>query len=372
MSVKCQAIMDALDTLAPKYLAENWDNVGLLVGSPVQDINNVLIALDITPAVLEYAIEHKVDMLISHHPLIFNSLKRIRTDLPLGWMLSRLLKADIAVYAAHTNLDIANGGVNDILANKLELQEIETLDVSYNEKLLKLVVFVPRSHAEPVREAMTCAGAGYIGNYSHCTFQTEGTGTFKPLAGTNPFIGRQGVLEFVPECRVETIVTEKISRRVIHAMLKAHPYEEVAYDLYPLVNNGIEFGLGKIGRLAASMTFGDFIQKVKQALSLNYVHATGSLDHVVHKVAVCGGSGASLIHKAAFKGADVLVTGDVKYHEAQEALANRLFIIDAGHFATEQPVVSKLCSFLKQCAAEKRWTVNVMEDAMSSNIFTVV
>lgn len=371
MSVTCQVIIDMLESLAPRYLAENWDNVGLLVGSPAQKVQNVLVTLDVTPEVVDYTIENQIGMIVSHHPFIFKSLNRIRTDMPMGNMLAKLVKADVAVYAAHTNLDSANGGVNDILADKLGLQKVEALDISYTEKLLKLIVFVPKAHADQVREAMTSAGAGYIGKYSHCTFQTEGIGSFKPLEGTAPYIGKQGVVEFVPEYRLETILPEKISRRVINAMLKVHPYEEVAYDLYSVIQPGLQYGLGRVGYLATPITFEEFVDVVKKVLGLKAVQAAGIPDKRIRKVAVCGGSGASLIHKAVFKGADVLVTGDVKYHEAQEAALNDLGIIDAGHFATEQPVVHALGEYLKQCAKENKWNITIMEDGKSANVLKV-
>lgn len=371
MSVKCQVIMDAMDKLAPRNLAESWDNVGLLVGSPAQNISKILIALDVTQAVADEAAAIGADMIIAHHPLIFKGITNVRTDLPHGKLLSRLLKADIAVYAAHTNLDIAPGGVNDILANKLGLQEITPLAVTASETLLKLVVFVPETHVEQVRSAITAAGAGHVGNYSHCTFQTAGTGTFVPLAGTNPFIGTQGKLEYVAEFRLETILPEKISKRVIKAMLKAHPYEEVAYDLYRLNNEGTVFSLGRIGKLPSPVKLAEFATQVKTALSIKFISVCGPHDKLVNKVAVCGGSGASLINKAAFAGADVLVTGDVKYHEAQDALNAGLAVIDAGHFATEQPVTAYLAEVLRQYAVKDKWQVEVQEDTVSTDTFTI-
>ncbi len=371
MSVKCQVIMDAMDKLAPRNLAESWDNVGLLVGSPAQDISKVLVALDVTLPVAEQAVAMGADMIIAHHPLIFKGITNVRTDLPHGRLLSRLLKADIAVYTAHTNLDIAPGGINDILASKLGLQGIEPLAVTTSERLLKLVVFVPETHVEQVRLAIAAAGAGHIGNYSHCTFQVAGTGTFVPLEGTNPFIGKQGKMEYVAEFRVETILPEKISRRVIKAMLKAHPYEEVAYDLYPLTNEGTIFSLGRIGKLSSPMDLAGFATQVKKALAINFVSVCGPHDKLVKKIAVCGGSGASLIHKAVFAGADVLVTGDVKYHEAQDALAAGMAVIDAGHFATEQPVAAYIAEYLKQCSTGGKWQVEVSVDTVGTDTFTI-
>ncbi|MEN6413345.1 MAG: Nif3-like dinuclear metal center hexameric protein [Veillonellales bacterium] len=371
MSVKCQVVMDALEKLAPRHLAESWDNVGLLLGSPSQDVHKIMTALDVTEAVVDRAIEDGVDMLVAHHPLIFKAITSIRTDLPLGRLLERLIRAGMAVFAVHTNLDIAADGVNDILARKLQLNAIQPLTVSMTEKLVKFVVYVPFTHSEAVRTAMSQAGAGHIGNYSHCAFQSEGTGTFLPLTGTNPFIGKQGTLERVPEIRLETIMPEKSSNRVIKAVLRAHPYEEVAYDLYPLLNRGTGFGLGRIGELTETVPLNDFALRVKTALDIPFVRVAGQEKQKIKKVAVCGGSGAALIYKAKMAGADVLVTGDVKYHEAQNAQNAGIAVMDAGHFGTERPVISFLAQYLNQWAVQNKWSVDICGDSVCQDVFNV-
>lgn len=371
MSVKCQVIIDAMERLAPKCLAESWDNVGLLVGSPAQKIAKVLIVLDVTQAVVDQAIQDSVDLIVVHHPVIFKAVMSIRTDLPQGQILASLLKANIAVYAAHTNLDSATGGVNDILANKLNLQGAEPLAVSYAEKLYKLVVFVPKTHIEEVRRVVSEAGAGHIGNYSHCTFISNGTGSFLPLEGARPYIGTCGTVEYVDEIRLETIVTEKNNRRVIKAMLKAHPYQEVAYDMVQLVNFSNALGLGRIGKIPAPMSLADYALQVKRALGIEHVSVVGDLGKVIKKVAVCGGSGAGFIHKAAFAGADVFITGDVKYHEAQDALAAGIAVIDAGHFATEQPVVAYVAEYLTACSNKDKWAVDIRVDTVNQDVFRI-
>lgn len=371
MSVKCHAIIEAMDKLAPRHLAESWDNVGLLLGSPDQAVSNILVALDVTSAIAEKARRDGVDLIIAHHPLIFKALTGIRTDLQPGKTIAILLKNDIALFAAHTNLDTAPGGVNDILASRLGLVDSRPLSPDHPEKLLKLAVFVPESHVEEVRQAIAAAGAGHIGNYSHCTFQTAGTGTFLPLDGTNPFIGKPGKLEYAPEFRLETVLPEAVSGRVISAMLKAHPYEEVAYDIYALENPAIIHGLGRVGRLAESTALTDFVDAIKKALAIQQVRVAGAIARTVCTVAVCGGAGGSLVRKAAAAGADVLVTGDVKYHEAQEARELGLVVIDAGHFATEQPVVEAVAAYLRQCADAQGWTVTINADTGSEDIFSV-
>ncbi|MDR7867233.1 MAG: Nif3-like dinuclear metal center hexameric protein [Sporomusaceae bacterium] len=371
MPVKCRTIMAALERLAPRELAAGWDNVGLLVGSPEQEIASLLVALDVTPEVAERAAADGVDLIVAHHPLIFKNLSAVRTDTPQGRTLAALLAAGVAVYAAHTNLDVAEGGVNDCLAAKLGLAELRPLAVEGRERLLKLAVFVPEDHGEAVRAAITAAGAGHIGNYSHCTFQTAGTGTFLPLDGARPFIGEQGKLEYAAEYRLETIMPESVADAVVDAMLKAHPYEEVAYDLYALTNPGRAFGLGRVGRLDAPEPFAAFVRRLKDALGVEQVRVAGPADREVGTVAVCGGSGASLLAAASGAGADVLVTGDVKYHEALEAAAVGLTLVDAGHFATERPVVAALAAHLEACAAQNGWDVAIRTETFSRDVFRV-
>lgn len=370
MSVKCRDIIAELEQLAPSYLAEDWDNIGLLVGNPDQDIHKVIVALDVDREVISEAVAVGADMIVSHHPLIFKGISHIRTDLPLGSMLAGLLKHEIAVYAAHTNLDSAPGGVNDVLAQKFNLQGVIPLTTVYQEELHKLVVFVPVSHVEKVRTAMTEAGAGHIGNYSHCTFQTQGVGTFLPLAETTPFIGEQGKLEFVEEYRLETIVPASRRSKVIAAMVAAHPYEEIAYDEYTLINRGLRCGLGRVGSLIKPMPLLEFIEKVKVALSARSIKVAGPANAVITKVAVCGGSGAGLVKNAIKAGADVLITGDVKYHEAQQAVAEGLVVIDAGHFATEQPVVECVVDYLNQCTIKNSWNLEILANDVNKDVFT--
>ncbi|MDA8233667.1 MAG: Nif3-like dinuclear metal center hexameric protein [Clostridia bacterium] len=372
MAVKCQTIINIVEQLAPRYLAEEWDNVGLQVGNPAGEVDKVLVCLDVNQEVAREAIAVGAGLIVSHHPLIFKPLKNLRRNNPQGELLYTLIQNDISVYSAHTNLDSAAGGVNQVLAEKLGLQDIEVLSSSYNETYCKMVVFVPVGHEDAVRNAMAEAGAGWIGNYSHCTFQLHGTGTFKPLEGANPFIGSVGDLEKVAEYRLETIVPQRAAGKVVKAMLKAHPYEEVAYDLYPLLNEGAAQGLGRIGRFLEAIPFGELVKKVKDSLEVDKLIVGGDLNRSVQKIAVCGGSGASLLHKALFMGAQVLLTGDVKYHEGQEMLAQGLNFIDGGHHATERPVVSVLADFLREKAQANKFSVDIVVSEVNTNPFVSV
>jgi len=286
MSVRCHELIRELENWAPKHLAEDWDNIGLLLGSPEQSIHKILVTLDVDRDAVRQAVSMGADMIVAHHPLIFKGISNIRTDLPLGNMLCDLIKNEIAVYAAHTNLDSAACGVNDILAQKFNLKEVQPLTSVYQEKLYKLVVFVPNSHIEQVRNAIAESGAGHIGNYSHCTFTSQGIGTFLPLPASNPFIGQQNKLERVDESRLETIVPEQLRSSVINAMLAAHPYEEVAYDEYLLLNKHNNYGLGRIGQLTKPMTLADFAKQVKEVLMANSLAVAGDAQKTMKKVAV--------------------------------------------------------------------------------------
>lgn len=352
MPIPIGTLINFLEQLAPRRLAMDWDNPGLQLGNPEGTAQKVLVALDLDELVLEEAKKNNADFIITHHPLIFEPLKTLRTDQPRGRLLAALIEAGITVFSLHTNLDAAHGGVNDALAKSLGLEDIKVLQETGHEKLEKIVVFIPVGHENQVLLAMTAAGAGWVGNYSHCTFQIPGTGTFMPMEGTSPYIGETGKLERVQEIRLETIVPSTVRNRVIQAMLKAHPYEEVAYDVYPLQNQGTPSGFGRLGRLAGAVTLEEFAQHVKDALSAIQLRIVGDRSKTINKVAVCGGAGAALIKSAVFAGADVLVTGDLKYHEAREAASHGLAVIDAGHDATEQVVIPVLCEYLEKKIAE--------------------
>lgn len=358
--------MGYLETLAPRRLAFDWDNVGLQVGSLAGHVNKVLVALDVDEHVLSEAKGAGADFIVTHHPFIFHPIQAVRTDLPLGRLIQEALLSGIRIYAAHTNLDVAPGGLNDILAERLGLRETEVLRVAGHDQLEKLAVFVPAGHVDNVREALAAAGAGWIGNYSHCTFQAPGTGTFMPREGTNPFIGTEGKLERIGEVRLETVMKASQRRRVLAAMLKAHPYEEVAYDIYPLLNEGRPYGLGRVGTLEKTATLAEFCNNIKETLGVGSLRVTGEPGRLIKKAAVSGGAGGDMIHAATFAGADVLVTGDVKYHEARDAAAMGLAVIDAGHDATERIVVPFLCSYLKECFRKDGYSVDVIASAVET------
>jgi dinuclear metal center YbgI/SA1388 family protein len=369
MGAGCEFLFKLVEEFAPLYLAEQWDNPGLQLGDPRLEVNRLLLALDVDEDVYAEAIETGAKAIICHHPLFFKPVKQIRTDRPREVLIAALLRAGITVYAAHTNLDNADQGVNSELAKRLGLQEIRVLRPDYRGKYLKLVVFVPVTHTDDVRSAIARAGAGWIGNYSECTFQVQGTGTFRPLDGSNPFIGKSGELEHVEEIRLETILPANLSSQVVKAMLKAHPYEEAAYDLYPLANEGAVLGPGRIGFIAQPVQFEQFAARVKSVLGLTHVRCGGALDRQIRRVAVCGGSGAAMWPLALAAGAEMLVTSDVDYHTAKEMLSAGLNFIDAGHFGTERPILPVLQKYLEDRCRQIGLNVEILITTRQSDPF---
>lgn len=364
-------VIQLFERFAPKHLAMDGDPIGLQIGTLNKPIHNVMAALDVLEEVVDEAIEQNVDLIIAHHPPLYRAVKHIATDQAQGRIIEKCIKHDIAVYAAHTNLDIAQGGVNDWLAEALGLEDVEVLVPTYEEALKKLVVYVPETHAAAVRAAIGNAGAGHIGNYSHCTFNSRGIGTFLPQEGAQPFIGQQGTLEKVEEVRIETVFPAPLQKKVIAAMLKAHPYEEVAYDVYPLENKGRFWGLGRIGRLPREMTMGEFAEHVKTAFAVPKVRVVGKLQDVVRKVAVVGGDGNKYIWHAKTSGADVYVTGDLYYHVAHDAKALGLNIVDPGH-NVEKVMKQGVARFLEREFAKQKWDVGVYASQVHTDPFQFV
>ena len=357
---RIQDILGLLHAFAPPSLAEEWDNVGLQVGNPSLEVERVLISLEPSLAAVNHAASNQASLLITHHPLIFKPLKRISTNDPTGTTIFAAIKQNVAIASAHTNLDRAADGLNDWLATKVGLGSAVPLQ-SVSGNLVKLVVYVPIDHVEKVSAALFAGGAGDIGNYSNCSFQAEGVGTFLPKKGTDPHIGKIGKLERVEEQRLETVVPRHQLSKVVSRMMKAHPYEEVAYDILPMENVRTDVGLGRIGKLETSITLEDMIHRVKEQLGCSHLKVVGDLTRAVQKVAVCGGSGAFLLGEADRQGADLLITGDLKYHEALDARERGIAVIDAGHFATEQIAVEGLCKTLTDRAKEKGLRVEFIQ-----------
>ncbi|WP_445490378.1 Nif3-like dinuclear metal center hexameric protein [Niallia sp. 03133] len=363
-------VISLFEQYSPKAYAMEGDKIGLQVGDLSRPVKNVMIALDVLDEVVEEAIAKNVDLIIAHHPPIFRPLSKITSDNPSGRLMQKLIKYDISVYAAHTNLDVAKGGVNDLLSEALGLKNAEVLVPTYEDKLKKLVVFVPNEHAEEVKNALGNAGAGAIGEYSHCLFETEGKGQFKPGKGTNPYIGEQNKLELVEETKIETVFPDSIEKKVIKAMIKSHPYEEVAYDIFDLQIKGEQLGLGRIGKVE-EMTLSAFVEHVKKALDVDAVRVVGDLQTKVNKVAVLGGDGNKYYSQALFKGADVYVTGDLYYHVAHDAKALGLNIIDPGH-NVEKIMKKGVAHILTTMCAKKGADIEIFPSEIETDPFQFV
>ena len=327
-------ITSYLEQIAPLSLQESYDNSGLIIGSNSQQIDKALITIDITEDIVKEAIENNCNLIISHHPIIFKALKKIDHQSAIGSIITKLIKADIAVYTMHTNLDNMLDGVNGMLAQKLGLSNLQILSPKKNT-LNKLIVFCPTDYVNDVQQAIFTAGAGNIGNYSSSSFNSKGYGTFTALEGANPFVGDIGKLHNEEEVKIESIVPSYLINKVIAAMITAHPYEEVAYDIYPLLNKQINIGSGIIGELKQETEIREFLNNMKEQLGASFVRHSQLLEKKVKKIAICGGSGSFLIHDAYRVGADVFITGDVKYHDFFEH-NGEMTIVDAGHFETEQ------------------------------------
>lgn len=335
-------VLDALHTLAPPELAEPWDNVGLLVGDPRAACRRVLVALDVSAALLARAVAERAQLIITHHPPIFTPLRRITADEPPGPLVLEAARRRIALAAAHTNLDVAEGGVSDVLAALLDLEATEPLARSERSGLAKIVVFTPAGDLEAVIAALAAAGAGVIGQYRECTFRTPGTGTFRGLQGAHPTIGKVGRREEVEELRLEAVVPLALAGHAVAAARAAHSYEEPAIDVYPLEGGRPSVGLGRCGNLPQPMPAAGLLALIRKRLALRSVRTVGDLRREVSRVAVLGGSGGKYVDAAARAGCQLYLTGELSHHQAQAAEDAGLVVADAGHAGTEQPAVPDL------------------------------
>ena len=330
----CKDVIYYLESWAPKEISWERDNVGLQVGAASRRLKNILLSLDLTSTVIDEAVNRNCNLIITHHPLLFNPLYKIDTENDkMSKMIEQLVKNNITLYSTHTNLDAAKGGVSFQLANKLKLQNLSFLkNLAGNQ--VKLVVFVPASHINQVAAAIHKQGGGIIAEYSHCSFRTTGTGTFRGSNPSNPAIGNKGKIENVEEVKLEVLVDSFKLSKVITEMKNAHPYEEVAYDLYPLKNENTNYGMGVVGELSTPMMANDFLKYVATSLKIKNLRYNNGTKQRIKKVAVCGGSGSELIPDALKNQTDAYVTADIKYHSFQDA-EGKLLLIDAGHYETE-------------------------------------
>ncbi|MBI3133300.1 MAG: Nif3-like dinuclear metal center hexameric protein [Bacteroidetes bacterium] len=344
--MKIAELTNYLESLAPLGSQESYDNCGLLTGSKNTQITNALITLDCTEAVLDEAIQKNCNLVIAHHPVIFKGLKKLTGRTYVERTIIKAIQHNIAIYALHTNLDNFQFGVNKKIGDLLGIRNPAILQPAEN-KLVKLSVFVPADHTEQVMNALFEAGAGHIGNYSDCSFSASGTGTFKASEGANPFVGKKGERHLEPEQKLEVLVSAHRIHETLQALKRVHPYEEIAYDLVPLLNTNRYEGAGMIGELDAPVSETEFLTRLKKTFKTGAIRHTNLRNQTVKKVAWCGGSGSFLLSKAISAGADFYITGDFKYHEFFDA-DNQLVIADIGHFESEQFTIELIGALLQE------------------------
>lgn len=344
--MKHAEIFEILESVAPLAYQEEYDNAGIITGTYNAECTGALITLDVTDAIIDEAIDINANLIIAHHPLIFHGLKKIIPGNAVSDPLIKAIKNDITIYAIHTNLDNVMGGVNSKLCDVLGILNTEILAPG-NGKLSKLVTFVPEAQAEVVRVALFNAGAGNIGNYDNCSFNSVGEGTFRAGENTNPYIGMKGHLHTEKETRIETLFPSHLTEKIVNALVFAHPYQEVAYDLFSLENRHPAVGSGIIGELEKEITAEEFFNTIKDKLNLPCIKYTGDIKKKVKKVALCGGAGSFLMRNASRANADIFITGDIKYHEYFDA-KNQMIVADIGHYESEQYTKELLFEVLKE------------------------
>jgi dinuclear metal center YbgI/SA1388 family protein len=332
--MRIQQVTDILEDFAPPSLQESYDNAGLIIGSRKNEVSGILISLDVTEEVIDEAIALGYNLIVAHHPIVMGAIKRFNGNNYVERCVIKAIKHDIAIYACHTNADSVLNGVNGKICEKLGLTNCKIL-APKNGELLKMVTFVPQDYAEKVRTSIFNAGAGHIGHYDSCSFNVSGEGTFRAGEQTNPFVGQVGELHAEKEIRIETIIPSYLQGRVQNALLSSHPYEEVAYDFYPLENSWAQAGSGMVGDLEIPVDEMLFLHRVKEIFECGSIKYTPLLHKSIKKVAVCGGAGSFLLNKAKAAKADVFISGDFKYHQFFEA-EDEIVIADIGHFESEQ------------------------------------
>jgi len=336
----CKEIIKHIEEWAPKEIAWQKDNVGLQIGTTDRKIKNILLCLELTNEVIDDAIKKSCNFIISHHPLFFSPIKKIDLQNDKNSkLIERIIKKDITLYSAHTNLDFTKDGVSFELAKVLKLKNIDFLSLAKSNQY-KLVVFVPENFINKVSEAIFEAGGGVIGEYNSCSFRTSGTGTFRGSNKTNPAVGKKEHDEHVEETRLEVLVDSWKIKKVLSALLKVHPYEEAAYDIYPLENSG-NYGAGAIGELENSLSKAEFLKYISEQLKIKNFRYTGTAKKSIKKIAVCGGAGSDLMQEAIKASADAFITADIKYHTFHDA-TDKILLIDAGHYETEIHTLNEL------------------------------
>ncbi|MHC5227309.1 Nif3-like dinuclear metal center hexameric protein [Enterococcus sp. LJL99] len=369
MSINGKTFIERFNRYCPESLAEVGDPVGLHIGTLNKEINRVLVTLDVRPEVVEEAIEKEIDLIIAKHPPIFRPIKRLAIDDIQTKMYTDLLKNDIAVFTAHTNMDIIENGLNDWFCEELSIGNTNFLTKTHSIPYKKMIVFTPVDNASLMREALGKAGAGSIGDYQNVSFSSVGTGRFTPVEGANPAIGQINQEEAVQEVKIEVIFLQTLQKQVVDAMKAVHPYEEPAYDLFVIENFEKEYGLGRIGYLKEAVPLKEFVNEVKKVFALDGLRLVANDDNqLVKKIAICGGSGEKFFPDALRQQADVYITGDVYYHTGHDMLSEGLAVIDPGHYI-EQLCKPKLVKLFNQWKKDYNWDVTFIASEIDTNPF---
>lgn len=369
MSLKGTRFISTFEAYCPQWLAEPGDPVGLQIGTLNKPLDKVMVTLDVRPEVVEEAIKKKVDLIIAKHPPIFRPVNRLDTDSFQNKMYADLLKHDISVFAAHTNLDIIENGLNDWFCDLLGIQNTSYLTKTHSVPYKKLAVYVPIEEAAAMRKALGKAGAGTLGNYQNTSYSLIGTGRFTPKEAANPTIGEIGKEESVQEAKIEVIFPEPEQEAIVQAMYQAHSYEEPAYEIFTIENYTKDYGLGRIGQLAEPIELAEFITKIKQVFHLDGLRVvTSDFLQKVQTVAICGGSGEKFYPDALAQKADVYITGDLYYHTGHDMLTEGLSVIDPGHYI-EELCKPKLVELFNQWKKENNWDLTFIASEVNTNPF---
>jgi dinuclear metal center YbgI/SA1388 family protein len=374
VKARVRDIMKVMQAIAPPCLAEEWDNAGLQIGEKDWTVKKIWIALDPLKEVVEAACKNGIDLLITHHPMIFKPLQSVDLSTTAGSIINMAICNHMAIFSAHTNLDKAKGGINDILADIIGLNNLTVLNKPVETEKFKLVIYVPVEHEKRVFEALLESGEGRIGNYTCCTFRNHGKGTFKPGSGSKPFTGKIGEISHTDESRIELVVEKDKLKQLIDNIRKYHPYETLAYDIYPLFVSEAESseGLGRIGETNGKVSLLSLAKNIKDKFGLKHIKIAGSPDLTIGKIAVCSGSGSNLMEDFLASDAEVYISGDLAYHDARTAEAAGRGLIDIGHFASEHIVVKNLAEKLGNILTEAGFDVGIKACDMEADPFMIL
>jgi dinuclear metal center YbgI/SA1388 family protein len=363
MTVKIREIQKWMEARFPSGWAEAWDHIGLQLGDPEQPVERIGVSLEATPRSVSWAVQNGLQLMICHHPLFFQPVQSLTNEQEPGRTALQMAKEEIALLVAHTNLDSAPDGVSTTLAHRLGLIDLRPIGKPLPD-YVKLVVFIPIGYEEKILQSLDETKAGRIGSYRLCTYKSRGEGTFKAETGSHPFLGEIGRIERVSEWRLEVLIPRAHLSELIEKIRRSHPYEEMAYDVYPVENTSPEVGLGRVGQFDPPVSWESLIQRLKQEAEAPSLRVSGSISPVIQKAAVCGGSGSSLIPQAFLTGAQVFICGEIGYHPIVSHEGKSLTLIEIGHYPSEKWVIPYLAGILKKRSQADAWGIEVLEDIL--------